>query len=286
MKNQTFYLSEDKSVRLDCYLYEPSEDMKYRKKRPAVVVCPGGGYYICSAREADPVANGYLAAGFHAFVLYYSLNEAAEYPRPLTELCAALKLIRQHADEWGVIPDQIAVCGFSAGGHLAASLGVHWNDEAIKEKTGCTHGENKPNALILGYPVISTSWMEQSGALDRIIGRGDRDKVYRDLNVHTCVNADTPQTFLCHTFRDHCVPVLDSLKFAEALEKQNIPFELHVYPNGYHGLSLSNEQVCEEGGDPDFAGWFALSVKWLKRLFFHPEEAGAPIVRALYTSKL
>ena len=147
-------------------------------------------------------------------------------------------------------------------------------------------GENKPNALILGYPVISSSWMENSGSLDRITGTNDKEWAYKELNLHTCVNSDTPPTFLFHTFRDQAVPVGDSLKFATALEANDIPFEMHIYPNGVHGLSLSNPDVCEDGGDESAAGWFKLSVDWLKRLFYNSEEANAPIKRAKYSSKL
>ena len=286
MIKETFYLSDDKTVRLDCYLYEIYEAMPYRATRPAVVVCPGGGYTNCSCREADPIALGYFAAGFNSFVLYYSLKEKADYPRPLTDLSAAMKLIRENAEKWGIIKDQIAVCGFSAGGHLAASLGVHWNDDYIKDKTNCMGGENKPDALILGYPVISTSYMENVGALERIVGNNDKEWAYKQLNLHTCVSSDTPPTFLFHTFRDKAVPVGDSLQFALALEKNNIPFEMHIYPNGPHGLSLSTPDVCENGGDKDVAGWFQLSINWLRRLFYNSEEAKAPVNRAKYSSKL
>ena len=286
MIKETFYLSDDKTVRLDCYLYEIYEAMPYRATRPAVVVCPGGGYTNCSCREADPIALGYFAAGFNSFVLYYSLKEKADYPRPLTDLSAAMKLIRENAEKWGIIKDQIAVCGFSAGGHLAASLGVHWNDDYIKDKTNCMGGENKPDALILGYPVISTSYMENVGALERIVGNNDKEWAYKQLNLHTCVNSDTPPTFLFHTFRDQSVPIGDSLKFATALEANDIPFEMHIYPNGVHGLSLSNPDVCEDGGDESAAGWFKMSIDWLKRLFYNSEEAKAPVNRAKYSSKL
>ena len=197
-----------------------------------------------------------------------------------------MKLIRQNAANWGIIENQIAVCGFSAGGHLAASLGVHWNDDYIKEQTACLNGENKPDALILGYPVISTSWMENSGSLDRIVGQNDKEWAYKELNLHTCVNKDTPPTFLFHTFSDQGVPVNDSLNFASALTQNNIPFEMHIYPNGPHGLSLATADVCENGGDKDVAGWFELSINWLRRLFYNSEEANSPIKRAKYSSKL
>lgn len=287
MKFERIYLSEDNKVTLDCYLYEKSPELPFCEKRAAVVICPGGGYRICSDTEADGVAMGYSAAGFHTFVLRYSLGEAAAYPRPLTDLSRAVKLIRENAEEWGVISDNIAVCGFSAGGHLAASLGVHWSEEEIQKLSGCTGEENRPNALILGYPVISASWLERSNNAQRIIGDRDYNKTYRDFNLHLCVNEKTPPTFLCHSFSDTSVPVADSMKFAEALNEKDIPFELHIWPNGRHGLSKATEDVCADGGDADFAGWFDLSVKWLKRYFANPDEYKTVLPnRAKYLSKI
>ncbi len=268
------------------YCFDKMEEIPYQKKRPAVVVCPGGGYMMCSRREADPVAMQYAAAGFNTFVLYYTIGEKAVFPRSLLDLCAAMKLIRENADEWGVIADRIAVCGFSAGGHLTASLGVYWNDPDIMAASGCENGENRPNALILGYPVISTSWIENAGQLARIVGDNDFDSTYKKLNLHMNVTADTPQTFLAHTVRDNAVPVEDSLKFASALIAAGVPCELHVFPNGVHGLSVSNAQVCPDGGDPHFAKWVSLSVDWLYRLFNNPDEANAPMTdKAPYTAK-
>ena len=197
MRFEKFYLSEtNKNITLDCYLYEPVGELPTLNTRPAVVVCPGGGYYICSNREADPIAMSYLSAGYHTFLLRYSIEEEAVYPNSLVDLCHAMKIIRDHAEEWGVKKDEIAVCGFSAGGHLAASLGVHYTEERIQKASGCAVEEIKPNALILVYPVISTSWMENSGHLARIIGDGDYEQTYKDLNLHTCVNKDTPPSFL------------------------------------------------------------------------------------------
>ena len=286
MRFEKFYLSEDKTVTLDCYLYTPSKAIPNRKVREAVIICPGGGYLACSDREADPIAMGYSAAGYHTFILRYSIGEAAAYPNSLIDLCHAMKIVREHAEEWGVLADKIAVCGFSAGGHLAASLGVHWTEEEIQKLSGCTAEEIKPNALILGYPVISTSWMENRGQLDRIIGEGDFDKTYKALNLHTCVNENTPPCFICHTFRDNAVPVTDSIRFATALDQNEIPFELHIWPNGIHGLSLSTAETCDNWGDESFAEWFGLSVRWLGRLFKNPEEAAATVVKAPYSSRL
>ncbi len=288
MKFEKFYLSEtNENITLDCYLYTPSDSLPSLKTRPAVVVCPGGGYYLCSDREADPIAMCYLAAGYHTFLLRYRIEEEAVYPNSLVDLCHAMKIIRDHADEWGVDKDKIAVCGFSAGGHLAASLGVHWREERIQTAAGCTGDEIKPNALILIYPVISTSWMENSPKnLERIIGDGDREQTYKDLNLHTCVSSDTPQSFIAHTFRDRAVPVTDSLKFATALDANKIPFELHIFPNGGHGMSLANDLTPGGGSDASFAEWKDLSIRWLDRLFKNPEEAAAEVLKAAYSSKL
>ncbi len=287
MNCERFYLrKENESVTLDCFLYEATDEMPTLKKRPAVVICPGGGYLICSQREADPVAMSYAAAGYHAFILRYTVGDSAAYPSSLVDLCHAMKLIRERADEWGVDKDKIAVCGFSAGGHLAASLGVHWSEGKIQEAAGVTGEEIKPNALILGYPVISTSWAENQGQLDRLIGDGDFEETYKALNLHVCVNKFTPPTFLTHTFRDNVVPVKDSLNFAEALDRERIPFELHIWPNGGHGMSLADPKLISTAGDASFAEWNGLSIKWLNRLFKNRQEAEAPVFDNIYSSKL
>lgn len=286
MRFEKFYLSENKSVTLDCYLYTPSEAMPALNTREAVIICPGGGYSYCSDREADPIAIGYSAAGYHTFILHYSVGEAAAYPNSLIDLCRAVKLVRDHAEEWGVIPDKIAVCGFSAGGHLAASLGVHWTEEEIHTLSDCTAEEIKPNALILCYPVLSTSYMENRNVLPRLVGNRDFDKTYKDLNLHTCVDENTPPSFITHTFRDKVVPVTDSIRFAAALDESKVPFELHIWPNGGHGMALGTKLTGAGIEDASFAQWFNLSVSWLDRLFKNPEEAAEPVVKAEYSSKL
>lgn len=271
--------------RLVRYGYERSSEIPYNDSRPAVVVCPGGGYWWCSDREADPVAMQFLSEGYQVFILYYSCQENAVFPNSLLDLSAAMKFIRENADEFGVIRDRIAVCGFSAGGHLAASLGVYWNDPEIQKLSGCEKGKNRPDGLILGYPVISTSWIQNSGSMERIIGDADGEKITEKLNLHTQVTADCPQTFLFHTVRDDTVPVEDSLKFASALIQAGVPCELHIFPNGGHGLSVSNGQVCEDGGDATVAQWVPMAKSWLARRWKNPAEANRKIEKAVYSSK-
>lgn len=287
MECKRYILNERSGAYLDryCHTAYPTS-MPDVLKRPAVIVCPGGGYSFCCPREGDPVAYQFLAADYHTFVLNYSTGENAVFPNSLLDLCAAMKLIRDNAQEFGVIEEKIAVCGFSAGGHLAASLGVYWNDPEIMERSGCFNGENRPNALILSYPVISTSWMENSNELDMLIGENDRKTVYKKLNLHTAVTKNTPQTFLCHTVRDQAVPVEDSLKFAAALVDAGVPCELHIFPNGRHGMSLGTPKSAgASGADRSFAQWPGLAISWLDRLFENPEEAAAPLVKAKYSSQ-
>jgi len=253
------------NVTLKAYLYEESEEIKEWKKRPAVVVCPGGGYCMCSDREADPIAMHFSAKGFNTFVFTYSLNKEAAFPRPLVELSIAMKTIRENADKWGIESDKIAVCGFSAGGHLAASLGTLWNNEEVMEQSGCMNGENQPNALILGYPVASTSWLENSNHLKRIVGDRDFDSTVNLLQPYKNVGKQTPPSFIFHTYFDNVVPVEDSLCFAEGCAKADVPFELHVYTNGCHGMATAT--ALTSGVDHQLSPWMDTSSDWLWRLF-------------------
>lgn len=257
---------DGENVKLKGYLYEESTELDQKwKKRPTVVVCPGGGYWFCSYREADAVASQFLAKGFNAFVFTYSVGDAAVFPQPLVELSRAVADIRKNADEWGIDEEKIAVCGFSAGGHLTASLGTLWNDSEVQEKSACFNGENKPNALILGYPVISASWAIMDNSIARLIGNNDFDKTLKKLNMQNNVGPHTPPTFLVHTFNDGAVPVKDSLLFADALEKHDVPFDLHIFTNGGHGLSVGTDIVGTD--EKSFAAWVDICTDWLHRLF-------------------
>lgn len=138
------------------YLHDEDSVMSQsRGPRPAVLVCPGGGYEYCSDREAEPIALSFYEKGYQAFVLYYSLKEEAGAMRPLMDASFSMILLRDNAKDWQIDPDHIAVAGFSAGGHVAASLGILWDHEELKAKMDTQKGKNRPNAMILGYPVIT-----------------------------------------------------------------------------------------------------------------------------------
>ncbi|MBB6634620.1 alpha/beta hydrolase [Cohnella thailandensis] len=241
MKHFSLDLTNE-GVALTAYLLDSSAEMPNANVRPAILIFPGGAYRVCSDREAEPIALAFLAEGYHAFVLRYSLNENAAFPRPLNDAEEAIERIREHSEEWGIDPDRVAACGFSAGGHLAAALGAM--------------GRLRPNALILGYPCILES---MGGILPAPIP-----------DVSKAVDGRTPPTFLFHTYSDTLVPVGNSLAFASALERAKVPFEMHVFQNGVHGLSLA--KASTSGGskamaDADAAKWFGLGAAWLNNVF-------------------
>lgn len=242
MRTETIDLRSDRRVTLTTYLLDAPGEMPNVRVRPAVLIFPGGGYRVCSDREAEPVAMAFLAQGYHAFVLRYSLGDNAAFPQPLNDAEEALELIRSRAGAWGVNPDQLTACGFSAGGHLAAALGAT--------------GRVRPNALILGYPCI----------LDSI-----SDRLPSPIpSVEKLVDAQTPPAFIFATADDALVPVRHSLELAAALERARTPFELHIFQSGTHGLSLARSHTSAGFStfvNPDVARWFELCVAWLEKRF-------------------
>lgn len=247
------------------YLHDKNEqEMPNRMKRPCVLICPGGAYAFCSEREADPVAVSFFARGFHVFILYYSVGKDAAGMRPLSDLSLSVLKIRQNSGEWGIFPDKLAVCGFSAGGHLAASLGTLWNSSVLpREARGEAEDANRPDALILGYPVISAGQFAHEDSI--LCVSGGNEELRGLFSLEKQVTPRTPPAFLWHTSDDGCVPAENTLLFASALQKNHVPFECHIYPHGNHGLSMCNEETGFS--DPHIATWFPLCAEWLGRLF-------------------
>lgn len=257
---------KDLNPTLTTYILHNTPELNAGNKRPSILICPGGGYRFTSDREAEPVAMRFLAAGFNAFVLRYR-TAPSRHPKPLLDVSRAMWLIRENADEWHVDPDRIAVCGFSAGGHLTASLGVFWNESFIREAINMPEGMNRPNALILGYPVIMWGEHAHRGSFFNLLGEDASEEQLRGMSLDLRVNEQTPPTYLWHTFQDQGVPVENSLYFAQALRKQGILFELHVFPDGPHGLSLCDEETAGKNDamiNPHAANWLPLCIEWLK----------------------
>lgn len=234
------------------------------RKRPAVLVLPGGGYSFTSQREATPIALEFAAAGIPSFLLHYSVAPQVEFPTELVQAYAALRLIREHAAEWNLDPDRIYVCGFSAGGHLAASTGVFWNRDWV-HALGFAGEAHKPNGMILSYPVITGGEFAHRGSFQSLLGSQYSDELVELNSLEKQVSDETPPCFIWHTWEDAGVPVQNTLLFCNALAAHRIPFEMHVYPQGAHGLSLSNELVCEADRIfPKVQTWMPFAKEWIK----------------------
>ncbi len=238
-----------------------------KKPRPAVIVCPGGGYRYTSTRESESIAVQYLAAGFQTFVLYYSC-EPAVFPSSLLELAQAVSIVRSRAEEWNIDPEQIIVAGFSAGGHLAASLGCFWNQEFVWETLGLKPEDIRPNGNILCYPVITSGEYAHRGSFDTLLRGLDQEKYLKLTSLENQVTEDNPPTFIWHTYEDGAVPVENSLLYVSALRKAGVSAEFHMYPHGNHGLSLANRetQVAPDEVFPPVQSWMPLSIQWVNGL--------------------
>lgn len=240
------------------------------KRRPAVVICPGGGYDFCSEREAVPVGMRFAGYGIQAFVLRYTCQRP--FPTDLLELAAAVAYVRRHAAEYEVDPNRIAVLGFSAGAHLAGSLAVYWNSLLLSELLG-NAADYRPNAQILCYPVITAGKYAHRGSIVNLVGEADGsnyDNPRADaVSLEKQVTADTPPLFLWHTSDDNCVPIQNSLLYLGAVAAHGIPFEAHVLPHGAHGLSLADRTTAMGDWHENAvcAPWFEACVKWIRRMY-------------------
>lgn len=249
---------------LHMFLWEYTPKIAFRK-RPMIIVCPGGGYAYTSDREADSIAMQFVAMGYHAAVLRYSVAPAV-FPTALLELGRAVALIREHAEEWNVEEERIAICGFSAGGHLAGSFGVFWNKQWLRERLGVSANLICPNALILGYPVITAGEFAHRGSFENLLG-ADCDARKEELSLEKLVHPDVPRTFIWNTAEDGSVPVQNSLLMVNALLEKHVPVEYHMFETGCHGLALANRLTAGESGkenNPAAAVWTQLVHTWLE----------------------
>lgn len=262
---------------LTCLLKDNTEG-KPDARRKAVLICPGGCYEFCSTREAEPVAFQFLAMDCQAFVLNYS-TAPNPFPTALLELMAAMAVIREHAKEWHIDPDQIYPCGFSAGGHLAASLGVFWDREFLLNPLGIKAEQARPNGLILAYPVISSGAYAHEGSFTNLLGLPGTPPVLKNappitrdlLSLELQAGPQVPPVFLWHTDTDQTVPVENSLLFAMALKPFNVSLELHIFPEGRHGLALASQETDKDQPEdgkgpytvPTCQSWIPLVKNWL-----------------------
>lgn len=250
---------------LDCYLpYNMPEMHREAQKRKTLLICPGGGYSFVSEREGEPIAVHFLAAGYNVFVLHYSVD-VHRFPAQICEVAAAVELIRARADEWNCDAERLALLGFSAGGHLAAHYATAFDCAAVR---AFFPASRNVNAVLLGYPVITAeTGVTHAGSFEHLCGHfpltADEEAQF---SCDRLVRDDTPPTFLWHTAADKTVPVANSLRYAAALAAHGVPFELHVYPFGWHGLSTADAETAANPLPKNIQpvhGWLADAVRFL-----------------------
>lgn len=249
------------------YLLESNSEMQL-KKRPVVVICPGGAYISVSDREGEPIALQFVAKGYHAVVLHYSVAPDAHYPTALLEVGRVVAMLRDRAEEWHIDTEKILLMGFSAGGHLAAAYSCFWNRSFVAEMLACDREQLCPNGLLLSYPVITSGEFAHRNSFVHLLG-DHYEELKEEMSLEKQVSKNNPPTFVWHTLTDEAVPVENSLLFVKALKDAGVSVELHVYPKGQHGLALANAITAPDTSTivPSCQSWMDLSLRWIEETF-------------------
>ena len=270
LKDYYPFLGEDNcDPTVEMYLpFNLTEMGRQNDKRPCMIVCPGGGYAFCSQREAEPIALQFLPQGYNVFTITYSVNPH-RFPTQLREVAALMELIYKNADAWNCDTSKIAIIGFSAGGHLAAHYSTMFDCKEVRD----VFPESKSvNASVLCYPVITADPSHaEKGSIHNLVGKTDISP--EETEYFSCeknVKDTTPPAFIWHTSEDTCVHVMNSLLYAGALSAHKVPFELHIYPYGAHGLSTADAQTNGNMNEKieHVGNWLTSLEKWLKLIGF------------------
>ncbi len=268
LKDYYSFLGEDgKDPTLTLYLpYNMKEMGRENAKRPTMIVCPGGGYGMCSEREAEPVAVQFLHQGFNVLVLNYSV-QPNRFPTQLCEVAATMELVYENCEKWNCDTQKIAIIGFSAGGHLVA----HYSNAYDCDEVRRFFPESKNvNATVLCYPVITAGEkFSHKGSFLNLLGHAPSESEVERFSCEKLVSDKTPKTFIWHTAQDNGVPVENSHLYAMALSEKKIPYELHIYPFGYHGMSTCDSQTLDNVDDVAKYNniWLLQLERWLKMTF-------------------
>lgn len=246
--------------RMDDVEFEPYMKAYPAKSKGAVIVLPGGGYVGRAEHEGDTVGKWFQDIGITAFVVEYR-TAPYSHPAEISDAQRAIRYVRHHADEYGIDRDKIAIMGFSAGGHLAGSASVHYDKEMYEPTDEIDRESAKPNLSILCYPVIDMGEYRHDGSKINLIGRRPTESMKEFMSLHKQVNSETPEAFIWHTSSDDGVPVANSLLYAQALSRENINFEMHIYPLGEHGLGLAPNNEYVSKWSSDLVAWLTLK-KW------------------------
>ena len=244
--------------------------------RPAMIVIAGGGYSGICEREGEPIALAYFAKGYNVFTLEYSCAPSV-YPTQLVEGCMAVAYVKANAKSLGIDAEQVAVAGFSAGGHLTAMTATLFSEEAVKKALKDKSELARPDAVVLGYPVITADESAHAGSIENLTG-GDRS-LFDKVSLEKQVSKNSSPAFVWGTVDDDLVPSENAFEYVRSCRKHGVPFEFHLYESGRHGLGLANKETAtpegrvlnstiEEYIRPDVETWFEMSVNWLERKGF------------------
>lgn len=254
----------DSSAVLKTYVRPQEGFLAESGGRWGVIVLPGGGYQVNAKSEGEPTALAFLNAGVQAFLLEYSVAPA-RWPQQLLETASAIVWLRANAAKYGVDPHKIAVCGFSAGGHLAGCTANLWNHPVIAEKLSLTGEQARPDAAILSYPVITMGEFGSTMTRSNLFGEAP---VAEETSLENSVTDRNPPTFLWATYTDGSVPVENTLMYAGALRAHDVPFELHIFNKGPHAMGLATKESAwqEDHTNVRASAWHPLCVTWLNTL--------------------
>ena len=288
-------LREDGSSYVDCHLFEPQFATGIKRKRPALIILPGGAYLYKSHREGDPVAARFAGMGYHTFVFQYAtywkekyedpsediqLVPEAHWPEQLLDLMKLIRLIREHADEWYVEADQIYLMGFSAGAHIAGAEAVSGNDPKYLELAGIEDPESvRPDGAVLCYPMLDAELVRWRTSIPEdfrlqaqylmygVFGTLEPDEsLYQELDLTRHVTKDICPVFIWHTFEDQTTSALASTRFIEKLIENKVRCEFHMFETGGHGMSLCDETTARSDAEilPADAIWPQMADVFLK----------------------
>ena len=238
--------------------------------RNAILVIPGGGYgCVCADREGEPIALAFIPYGYNAFVLHYSVGGKRTFPTQLIQASMAMKYIKDNAEKYNINPDRVFVTGFSAGGHLAGSLGTMWHKQEIYDAIDMPYGYNKPAGMMLIYPVITGlyDWAHQGSFVNLLGTQEPSEEQLRATSLEENVDARSVPLYLVHTSNDQVVNIRHALYMANAYTEAGLTFEMHVYPDAPHGVALGNAITkcgCEKYDNPAIAKWVENAVEWAK----------------------
>ncbi|KRL98942.1 xylan esterase [Liquorilactobacillus satsumensis DSM 16230 = JCM 12392] len=269
---------------------ENSTDIELKRKHPAIIICGGGGFVRITSREQEPVAFYFLNQGYQVFVLNYTTKSIGDgsYPTPLFDLSKMIATVRTRALEWNIDPHKIAILGFSAGGAVCGSLATEWQETYLSKKIGISSNMLRPDAVVLGYPLLDFVYQEKMLKVDK-----DREKILPLVNMKkksflpkaleagigkkaTVTQLETaspishitnhvPPIFLWGTSDDEMIYTGQLLNFAKKLSDLGLNYELHIFENGQHGLSLANYNSMPNGLEKNISIWEKLALNFLKK---------------------